>query len=162
MIGVSRRRRRGSSIRRFGAKETQPFNLSTKFSMVLHLSEVVPLHVQEATTYNFRNSDNVQNYRAHSNIILNAFFPSSIRAWNDLPIDIRNTPSVAPFKYKLNRNLNASPEYYNAGSRRGQILHARSGLECSSLNSDLYRKHIVPSPSCQSGGFESATHFLFT
>ena len=125
-------------------------------------SELVPPLVQETTTYNLRNSDNVQNYRAHSDLFLNSFFPSSIRAWTDLPHDIRNAPSVASFKYKLNRNLNAPPKFYNAGSRKGQILHARLRLECSSLNSDLFRKHIVPSPSCQCGGFESATHFFFT
>ena len=67
-----------------------------------------------------------------------------------------------PFKYKLNRNLNAPPKFYNAGSRKGQILHARLRLECSSLNSDLFRKHIVPSPSCLCGGFKSATYFFFT
>ena len=127
-----------------------------------YLSELVPPLVQETTTYNLRNSDNVQNYRAHSNLFLNSFFPSSIRAWNDLPHDIRNAPSVASFKYKLNRNLNAPPKFYNAGSRKGQILHARLRVECSSLNSDLFRKHIVPSPSCQCGSFESATHFFFT
>ena len=68
------------------------------------------------------------------------------------------------FKYKLNRNLNAPPKFYNAGSRKGQILHARLRLECSSLNSDLFWKHIVPSPSCQcdGGGFESATYFFIT
>ena len=34
-------------------------------------------------------------------------------------------------------------------------------MACSSLNSDLYRKNIVPSPSCACGGFESAYHFFF-
>ena len=80
---------------------------------------------------------------------------------NDLPNDIKNASSVASFKHRLNRNLKPPPRYYNAGSRKGQILQARLRLECSSLNSDLYRKHIVPSPSCQCGEFESAAHFLF-
>ena len=127
-----------------------------------YLSELVPSLVQDTTNYNLRNSDNIQNCRAHSNPFHNSFFPSSIRAWNDLPDDIQNASSVASFKYKLNRNLKAPPKYYNAGSRKGQILHARLRLECSSLNSDLYQKHIVPSASCQCGGFESAAHFLFT
>ena len=47
------------------------------------------------------------------------------------------------------------------GSRKGQILQARLSLECKSFNSDFYQKHIVPSPSCQCGEFESAAHFLF-
>ena len=34
-------------------------------------------------------------------------------------------------------------------------------MECSSLNSHLYRKNIVPTPSCECGSFESPYHFLF-
>ena len=34
-------------------------------------------------------------------------------------------------------------------------------MECSALNSHLFRKNIVPSPSCICGGFESPYHFLF-
>ena len=43
-----------------------------------------------------------------------------------------------------------------------QILHARLRMGCSSLNSDLYRKNVVQSPSCSWREFESAKHFLFT
>ena len=35
-------------------------------------------------------------------------------------------------------------------------------MECSSLNSHLYSKNIINSPSCSCGGFESAHHFFFT
>ena len=34
-------------------------------------------------------------------------------------------------------------------------------MECSALNAHLYRKNIVPSPSCICCGFESPYHFLF-
>ena len=114
-----------------------------------YLYDLVPPLVQDTTSYNLRNSDNIQNYRARSNLFLNSFFPSTIRAWNDLPNDTKNASSVASFKHRLNRNLKPPPKYYNVGSRKGQILQARLRLECSSLNSDLYRKHIVPSPSCR-------------
>ena len=52
-------------------------------------------------------------------------------------------------------------KYYKVGSRKGQILQARLRLGCSLLKSDLYRKHIVISPSCQCGDFESAPYLLF-
>ena len=58
--------------------------------------------------------------------------------------------------------MQSPPKYYNTGSRRGQILHARLRMGCSSVNSDLYRKNIVPSPSCRCGEFENTNHFLFT
>ena len=63
---------------------------------------------------------------------------------------------MAAFKSRLNKDLNKPSSYYNTGTRTGQILQARLRLECSSLNADLYRKNIVPSPTCACGEFESA------
>ena len=91
----------------------------------------------------------------------NSFLPSTIRAWNELADEIKAAPSVACFKFRLNRNLTKPPKYYNSGTRQGQIIHARLRMQCSSLNADLYRKNIVPSPSCTCGEFESAYHFFF-
>ena len=125
-----------------------------------YLNDLLPPLVQDTTSYNLQNSDNIQNYRARSNLFLNPFFPSTIRAWNDLPNDTKNVSSVASFKHRLKRNLKPPPKYYNVGSRKGQILQARLRLECSSLTF-FYLKHIVPSPSCQCGEFGSAAHFLF-
>ena len=84
-----------------------------------------------------------------------------IRAWNDFPVEVKDAPSVAAFKSRLNKVLNKPLSYYNNGTRIGQILQARLRLGCSSLNADLYRKNIVPSPTCACGGFESAYHFFF-
>lgn len=126
-----------------------------------YLSDCVPPLVQETTTYNLRNSNDIQTLHANTNLFYNSFFPSTIRAWNDLPEDIKQATSVASFKYRLNKDIKKPPRYYNAGTRIGQILQARMRMECSSLNSHLYRKNIVPTPSCQCGGFESPYHFFF-
>ena len=83
----------------------------------------------------------------------NSFFPSTVRAWNDLPNDIKDAPSVGSFKYKINKNLRSPPpkkkkKFYNAGTRNGQMLQARLRMDCSSLNSDLHRKkalYLTPS-----------------
>ncbi|MCG8113232.1 MAG: reverse transcriptase domain-containing protein, partial [Candidatus Thiodiazotropha taylori] len=126
-----------------------------------YLHDLLPPLVRDTTTYNLRNSNHFQNFRSHTNLFLNSFFPATIRAWNDLPDEVREVTSVAAFKSRLNRDLNKPPPYYNTGTRIGQILQARLRLGCSSLNADLYRKNIVPSPSCACGGFESAYHFFF-
>ena len=94
----------------------------------------------------------------HTNLFSNSFFPSTVRAWNDLPNDIKDAPSVGSFKYKINKNLRSPTKFYNAGTRKGQILQARLRMECSSLNSDLHWKNIVPSPFCRCGVFD---HFFF-
>ena len=86
----------------------------------------------------------------HTNLFSNSFFPSTVRAWNDLPNDIKDAPSVGSFKYKINKNLRSSPKFYNAGTRKGQILHARLRLE-----------NIVANPFCRCGVSESRNHFFF-
>ena len=96
-----------------------------------------------------------------TNLFSNSFFPSTVRAWNDLPNDIKDAPSVGSFNYKINKNLRSPPKFYNAGTRKGQILQARLRLECSSLNSDLHWKNFVPNPFCRCGVFESRNHFFF-
>ncbi|MEW8546213.1 MAG: reverse transcriptase family protein [Candidatus Thiodiazotropha sp.] len=126
-----------------------------------YLNDLIPPLVQNVNRYNLRNSDDICTLRCRTNLYYNSFLPSTIRAWNTLPIEIKQATSVASFKYRLNRNIIQPPKYFNSGSRIGQILHARLRLGCSSLNSDLYRKNIVISPSCSCGGFESAYHFFY-
>ena len=104
---------------------------------------------------------NIQSIRARTNLFFNSSLPSTIRAWNNLSEDIRNANTVTSFKHRLNRNRQIPAKYFNAGSRIDQILHPRLRMECSSLNSHLYRKNIVPTPSCECGSFESPYHFLF-
>ena len=127
-----------------------------------YLRDLVPPLVQEASNYNLRNSDHIQTFHANKNLFYNSFLPSTIRAWNSLPNDVKLSSSVAAFKYRLNMNINKPPRYFSCGTRMGQILHARLRFDCSSLNAHLYRKNIVDSPSCSCGGFESAYHFFFT
>ena len=107
-----------------------------------YLSDLMPPLVSDINPYNLRNSDNVQSIRARTNIFFNSFFPSTIRAWNNLSEDIRNANTVNTFKSCLNRNRQMPSKYFNVGSRIEQILHARLRMEFSLLNSYLYRKNI--------------------
>ena len=75
-----------------------------------YLADLVPPLVQNISSYNLRNSDHIQNFQANTNLFRNSFFPSTIRAWNSLPDDIKQAPSVASFKYRLNRNLKRPPD----------------------------------------------------
>lgn len=126
-----------------------------------YLADLLPPLVGENNPYSLRNANDIQSIRARTNLFFNSFFPSTIRAWNSLPQDIKDATTVAAFKHRLDRNRRTPPNYYNAGCRTGQILHARLRMECSSLNSHLYSKHIVPSPSCVCGELESPHHYLF-
>ena len=122
---------------------------------------MIPSIVQNTNRYNFRNSSDICTLRCRTNLYYNSFLPSTVRAWNTLPVEIKQTTSRALFKRLLNRNLIQPPTYFNSGCRIGQILHARLRLGCNSLNSDLYRKNIVNNASCSCGGCESAYHFFY-
>ena len=73
---------------------------------------------------------------------------------------MKSASSAASFKHGIKQDIKEPLKFYNVGTRKGHVLHARLRLECNSLNADLYRKHIVNSPPCQCGHFESAAHFL--
>ena len=140
----------------------------TTFYKIMHglaptyLSDLIPPNVGQSNNYALRNADHIQGFRSNSNLFSDSFFPSTIKAWNSLPNEVREMTSVSAFKNYLNRNKLQSPYYFHAGSRLGQILHARLRMQCSFLHADLYRKNIVESPSCQHcGGFESAYHLFF-
>lgn len=127
-----------------------------------YLSDLIPPLVQENNPYSLRNASDIRTIRAHSNLYFNSFLPSTIRAWNNLPDEIKQSASVVTFKNKLNRDRQLAPKYYKVGTRLGQILHARLRMECSSLNTHLFSKNIVNSPECVCGGFQSPYHFLYT
>ena len=56
-----------------------------------YLQDTLPQLVQETKSYDLRNSNDIRNPRTNANLFFNSFFPSSIRAWNDLPDDIKKT-----------------------------------------------------------------------
>jgi hypothetical protein len=118
-----------------------------------YLSDLIPQHNE---SYHLRNHRQVN---SRTQIYNSSFLPSA-RAWNLLPVDTRNSSSVAAFKRCL-KKTKASP-LFNVGSRIGQILHARLRLDCSSLNFDLHKKSIIQSPLCLCGEIETVHHFFFS
>ena len=70
--------------------------------------------------------------------------------------------SVESFKKAISVQHSKVPKYYFAGSRLGQILHARLRMSCSSLKQHLYEKNIEPNPLCKCNQIESTAHFLLS
>ena len=130
----------------------------TPFYKIMHglsptfLSDLITPIVGQSNNYYLRNADHIQGFRSNSNLFSDSFFPSTIKAWNNLPNEVREMTSVSAFKKYLNRNKLQSPYYCHVGSHLCQILHARLRMQCSALHADLYRKNIVESPSCKHCG----------
>ena len=117
------------------------------YGITPNLTDLIPPLVREGHPYRLRNSNNIELLHANTNLYFNSFLPCTIRACNNLPVEIQQADSLQSFKSNLTRNLKPPPKYFYAGTRKGQILHARLRMDCSSLNSHLYRKNIVDTPS---------------
>ena len=106
--------------------------------------------VGEISNYILRNQHNITVPFCRTEISRKSYIPSSISAWNSLDIELRNSPSLASFKYQLKKHQNNSsvPTYYRTGSRYLSVLHSKIRNNCSNLLSDLYINHFLPSPTC--------------
>ena len=96
----------------------------------------------------------------------NSFLPSTIRLWNKLPSDIRQSSSLSIFKSKLLTHYGhprVCPDWYNFGDRYASVLHTRLRLGSSQLNSHLFKIGVKANPSCQCGAkYEDSRHFIFS
>ena len=90
------------------------------------------------------------------------FFPSTLKLWNELPLNIRNSSSVSQFKANVRSPHLKPPNYLYVGGRKYDILLTRLRLNCSSLNSDLFNVNIIQYSNCGCGALtENVNHFFF-
>ena len=68
-----------------------------------YLSSLIPCQDCNRTIYPLRNSDDVSLLSCSTSRFQKSFLPSAISAWNSLPIDIKNSPSLGNFKSKVSR-----------------------------------------------------------
>ena len=127
-----------------------------------YLLSLIPLPVNRVSSYNLRNSNDIQTIPARTNLYYNSCLPSVVREWNNLPLDVRNSDSLNSFKRRLNDRDRYIPKYYYSGNRKLQILHTRLRTGCSSLNHDLFFKHITDSPLCRCGEIENTEHYFMS
>ena len=125
------------------------------------LKELLPPSVGHKNRYNLRNSDNYClpfTRLRHSTL---SFVPSTIKLWNSLSTDIRESPSISAFRSKLTSNQNIAPHYFSYGIRKLNVIHTRLRYTTSTLNYDLYRINIKTDPVCQCGfPCENAVHYF--
>ena len=127
----------------------------------------ITLYIIRVSTYTVRNQHKFTVPLCRTEISRKSCIPSSISAWNSLDIELRNSPSLASFKYQLKKHQNNSsvPTYYQTGSRYLSVLHARIRNNCnnsSNLLSDLYINHLSPSPTCScSEEVDDADQYFF-
>ena len=127
-----------------------------------YLLDLLPHQLQNIHRYHTRNSSSYIIPQCKTAYYRNSFIPSVTDLWNNLPNEIKQSPSLNFFKNNISRYLDPEkpPNYYKSGTRKGQILHARLRMACSSLKHHLYLKNIEENPYCTCGRIETTEHFL--
>ena len=124
-----------------------------------YLSLLIPSQNDTGTDRRTRQTDNIPTINCKTQTYYDSFLPATIRDFNLIPPDIKRS-STSDFKKFLECNDIKQKYYFNSGTRKGQILHTRLRLKCSSLNEHLYLKNIRNDPFCACGQIESNKHFL--
>ena len=126
-----------------------------------YLSNLVPPLVSTTNPYH-RRRPHERVIPAHkTELYANSFIPSATQLWNTLPQTIQANPSISRLKKYLSTNENMVPIYCYFGSRKEQVKHCRLRLAISSLNYDLFRRHLLEDPVCSCGyTADTSQHFL--
>ncbi|MCW4285900.1 MAG: reverse transcriptase domain-containing protein [Candidatus Thiodiazotropha taylori] len=126
----------------------------------LYLSTLIPSTISESTRYALRNANDIRTINTRTNQYYNSFLPSTIREWNTLPEEQRNSTTLLAFKAQINNNSTSTPKHYYFGDRQSQILHTRLRTKCSCLNYDIYLRNLIESPLCACGDIETPEHYF--
>ncbi len=130
-----------------------------------YLNDLIPPSVGERQHYSLRSRENISLFRAQSQTFSKSFFPSAVRDWNALPMEIRECRSLSLFSRQLHRLVHKplSPPWYSCGERLLNIHHTRIRLGCSMLKSHLCNNlHVIDNPLCDTcHTVEDPFHYFF-
>ena len=128
-----------------------------------YLSDLLPNHVHQQSSYPLRNYDHFVPYNARINIFQNSFFPYVVHSWNLLSSNLRNIKDISTFKGEFCKNDPKPNVVYSLGRRKAGVTHARIRMKCSLLKAHLSALHIINDTQCECGHeHEDEFHFFFT
>ena len=108
----------------------------------LYRSSLVPQLVSNISRYNLRNSNNLQTIDARTTLYYNSFLPSTVRAWNNVNDELKQSDSLNTFKGFLSKDKLLVPKHFYVGHREVQVLHTGLRTNCSSFNLDLFTRNV--------------------
>ena len=87
----------------------------------LYLSSLVPQSVSNISRYNLRNSNNLQTIDARTTLYYNSFLLSTVRAWNNVNDEVKQSDSLNTFKGFLTKDKLLVPKHFYVGHRKVQV-----------------------------------------
>ena len=112
------------------------------YALLIYLTVYLPPVTSDVNTcnYNLRNDQNYVPPRCRLRTSASSFIPSTVSLWNNLDISRRNSLTLSLFENRVKGDIYI---YYNEGPRKLSTLHTRLRHQCSSLNADLSRIHMI-------------------
>ncbi len=92
-----------------------------------------------------------------------SFYPSSVRLWNLLDVNIRESLTIHVFKYSLKQCIIPKTNHlYRHGMGKAPIQLARMRMGLSALNQHRHAYHYIPQNACVNCGIrpEDCKHFF--
>ena len=152
--------------RREISKLTLMYKFVNKLAPVPICSIIDTASTSGTQPYNTCQQFDLPHFRARTELFDNSFFPATVRLWNQLPLETRNSASIQIFKSKITPTAirpTKFPELYNFGNRFLAVQHTCLLLDASQLNSHLFKIGVNDSPKCSCGSpSEDSWHYIFT
>ena len=97
-----------------------------------YLRELTPPTVGERQPYNLRSNRNITHVLARRQCLSISFFPTVIKEWNSLPVEIRLAETLHGFSTSLDALYTSPPKrsWFSIGERFITIHHSRIRLSC--------------------------------
>ena len=128
-----------------------------------YLRNACPPLTRDRTTYNLRTSENITTPHQRTSTYQQSFYPHTIKDWNKLDRNSRNSTSINSFKDKLKKSTGTKTnKLYHHDSSKAAINHTRMRLGLSALSSQRHDYRHIPKPTCPTCGAKSEdpTHYF--
>lgn len=115
-----------------------------------YLFELTPPQVQNVSNYPLRNRSNFRVPRARTQLMNNSFIPATLRQWNALDLELRNSRTLVTFKSKIKSKFKPNPlsKLYSVSFGHCSKYHTQIRLGLSKLKHHLFTYYIIADPSC--------------
>jgi hypothetical protein len=127
------------------------------------LALLIPPSVYEVSMYGLRNQLNVYKPNIRKGYVLHSFVWTSVNDWNQLSINIRQSPTLQIFKDNLRKKIfYKGNKLFNYGVGHGALSHARIRMGLSALNCHRKKYNFIRHNTCPLCGNkpENEVHFF--
>ena len=128
-----------------------------------YLKDQIPPQVQETTQYNLRNRTHVRIPLSRTSYCHLSYIPSTLKLWNALDPELRNSRTLNRFKRKLKFRPSPLVKLYSISYGHGSRSHTQIRLGLSKLRTHLFSHSIISEPyctQCQLNANETPLHYF--